>query len=81
MDYSERIKQGGFVKMRRGDDWVSVMAAPAYDQNNECCGNSSTEVLWIYGTGKTGNGRTIAPMDVVNSQLMAHVDHGWKIIK
>ena len=67
--------------MRRGNDWVSVMAAPAYDQNNECCGNSSTEVLWIYGTGKVGNNRTISPMDVVDRQLMAHVDQGWKIIK
>ena len=35
--------------------------------------------LWHWEVA--GNNRTISPMDVVDSQLMAHVDHGWKIIR
>ena len=80
MTYANKIKKGECIKARRGDEWLSIQAAPDFDQNNEFCGNSTTEAMWVYGTGKVGNGRTIAPIDVVDSQLKAHVDHGWKVV-
>tara|TARA_Y100000004_G_C8856390_1_gene387044 strand:+ start:591 stop:842 length:252 start_codon:yes stop_codon:yes gene_type:complete len=80
MTYANKIKQGHCVYARRGDEWLLIKAAAESDENNNYKGQSDKEALWLYGTGNVGNGRTIAPMDVVDSQLMAHVDHGWKVV-
>ena len=81
MTYSEKIKQGEFIQIRRGREWALIQPFPEYNENNERTDWSATKVTWIYGTGKTGTDRCICPLDVLDSQLQAHVDHGWKIIK
>ena len=81
MTYADRIRQGHCVMARRGDEWLSIQPRTKLDENNEFSGNSDTEALWLYGTGKVGNGRRIAPMAVVDSQLAAHIDHGWQIVE
>lgn len=81
MTYSEKIKHGEFIQIRRGREWASIRPFPEYDENYERLNWSATKVTWIYGTGNTGTDRCICPMDVLDSQLQAHIEHGWVIAK
>ena len=55
------------IKATRGNEWLVI------EQLNE------NEALWLYGEGVTGNGRSVCPLNVLESQLKAHEEHGWKV--
>lgn len=54
--------------LHRGDEWITIQ-----DLNEDEC-------LWLYGEGKEGNGRCVAPKDVMNSQIDAHLSKGWELV-
>ena len=81
MTFSDSVKQGDHVQLRKGREWLSITACFEYDDNNEAMGYSSTKALWVYGKNKTGTDRCIRDMDVLNSQLQAHLEHGWELVK
>ena len=81
MTFSDRIKQGDHVQLRRGREWLSIFACFEYDDNNEATGYSRTEALWIYGKGKIGTNRSMCDIGVLNNQLQAHMEHGWELVK
>ena len=56
------------ICMKRGNEWCSIQ-----DIDNESC-------LWLYGEGVEGNGRSVSPISVKDSQIQAHMTKGWVIV-
>ena len=54
--------------LRRDDEWASIQPLDEED------------VLWLYGEGKVGNGRSVCPRAVMSSQIAAHISKGWEIV-
>ena len=56
------------IILHRGDEWCTIQ-----DLDSESC-------LWLYGEGKVGNGRSVSPISVKETQVEAHVSKGWKVV-
>ena len=54
--------------LRRDDEWASIQPLDEED------------VLWLYGEGKVGNGRSVSPRAVMSSQIAAHMSADWEIV-
>lgn len=65
---SMTLGYGEFIKAVRGDEWLSIQRL------------DDEHALWLYGKGVVGDGRKVAPLSVVQSQLQAHCDHGWTVV-
>jgi hypothetical protein len=79
MTHASTLKQGGFIRLCRGHEWIVIQPMPEYDENNECADWSTTRVVWLYGHhGCVGGDRCICDMAVLDSQLQAHLEHGWE---
>ncbi len=60
------------IYLRRGDEWATI-----HPYNGNYPGEY---VLWLYGEGKVGNGRSVSPRAVMSSQIAAHMSKGWQIV-
>ena len=56
------------IILHRGDEWCTIQ-----DLDSESC-------LWLYGVGKEGNGRSVSPISVKETQVEAHVSKGWEVV-
>lgn len=76
-NFKSIIENGDFIRLNRGKEWVVIQACYDYDDNNEASGLSNEKVTWMYGNGVVGKGCSVHPMAVVDSQIQAHIEHGW----
>ena len=56
------------IILHRGDEWCTIQ-----DLDSESC-------LWLYCVGKEGNGRSVSPISVKETQVEAHVSKGWEVV-
>jgi hypothetical protein len=62
----EGVDTGCSIKLLRGDEWVMLWLD-----------RDSDSVVWSYGRGSVGQGRSLAPRPVLRSQIEAHCTKGW----
>lgn len=59
------------IFLRRGEEWASIQP---YDEVFD------DYVIWLYGEGKVGNGRSVSTRAVMSSQIAAHMSKGWQLV-